>query len=195
MINHLKGKLIEKTPTYAVIECNGVGYMIHISLNTYAKLPDEEACKLYTHLSIKEDAHTLYGFINEGEREVFRNLISVNGVGANTARMMLSSLSPAEIQEAIASGDVTALKGIKGIGEKSAQRIIVDLKGKMGKLSGISDLSSIGGANSLNEEALAALTRLGFNKSVAEKALSKALRSHPTVDNVEELLKQALKQL
>jgi len=194
MIHHIEGILVEKTPTYAVIECNNIGYIMHISLNTYSKISGKEKCKLFTHLAIREDAHTLYGFAEASERELFRSVITVSGVGASTARMMLSSLSPNEIQEAIVTGNVAVLKGIKGIGEKSAQRIIIDLKGKMGKEpigSGFLATSD----NTLRNEALAALTMLGFAKNTGEKALEKALRSGQNISTVEELIKQALKQL
>lgn len=194
MIHHIEGKLVEKTPTYAVIECNNIGYIMHISLNTYSKISNTENCKLYTHLAIREDAHTLYGFAEISERELFRSLITVSGVGASTARMILSSLSPNEIQEAIVTGNVAVLKSIKGIGEKSAQRIIVDLKGKLGKDTiGSGFLSATD--NTLKNEALAALTMLGFAKNTGEKALDKVLKSGQNISSVEELIKQALKQL
>src|ERR1700685_467898 len=128
MYNHLAGKLIEQNPAFAIMECNGVGFHINISLHTFSNIGDNEFCKLYTHLQITEDAQTLWGFADEDERRLFRQLISVSGVGCNTARMMLSSMSPAEIQEAIITENFVRLKGIKGIGEKTAQRIIIDLK-------------------------------------------------------------------
>ena len=141
MIHHINGRLVEKAPTHAIIEAGGVGYFINISLLTYSKLKDAEACMLYTHLSVKEDSHTLFGFAEKTEREIFRKLISVNGVGATTARIMLSSLTSDEITAAIISGDVDTLKSIKGIGTKSAQRIIVDLKDKLGKIEGVEESS------------------------------------------------------
>ena len=194
MINHIEGKLTEKTPTYVVIECGGIGYLLNISLHTYGKLSDSEKCKLFTHLAIREDAHTLYGFINQEEKNMFRQLISVSGVGASTARMILSSLSPAEVQQAILSGNVVQLKSIKGIGEKSAQRIIVDLKDKIGKVSMGTDVVT-GGNNTMREEALAALTMLGFARNVGEKGIEKALKSNGTISSVEELIKQTLKNI
>lgn len=192
MINHISGKLVEKTPTSVVIECNGVGYFIHISLHTFDKLGNGEACKLLTHLSIKEDAHTLYGFINEAERTMFRQLISVSGVGANTARLILSSMDPDGIAGAIAIADVSTLKGIKGIGEKTAQRIILELKGKVSKQTeGIIFSAS---HNTSREEALSALLMLGFNKGAVEKVLQKLITENQNA-SVEELVKLALKNL
>ncbi len=130
MINHLRGKLVEKNPTYAIVECNGVGYFLHISLHTFSLLKDEENIHLYTHLLVKEDSHTLFGFAEKSEREIFRLLISVSGVGSSIARTMLSSLSPTEVRDAIANGDVPSIQAIKGIGAKTAQRVILDLKDK-----------------------------------------------------------------
>ncbi len=195
MIAYIEGKLVEKTPTYAVIDCGGVGYLIHISLNTYSKIKEVGICKLYTHLAIKEDAHTLYGFYDETERKIFRLLISVSGVGASTARMILSALNSDEIQIAIATGNVATLRKVKGIGEKSAQRIIVDLKDKIEKDSGIKDFS-FPTYNNIKNEALSALILLGFNKNVAEKAIEKISK---TLDGsemkIEMLIKESLKIL
>lgn len=192
MINHINGKLVEKTPTSVVIECNGVGYFIHISLHTFDRLGTSESCKLLTHLSIKEDAHTLYGFINEAERTIFRQLISVSGVGANTARLILSSMDPDGIAGAIAIADVSTLKSIKGIGEKTAQRIILELKGKVSKhTEGIIFSAS---HNTGREEALSALLMLGFAKGAVEKVLQKLISENPNY-SVEELVKLALKNL
>ena len=194
MITHIDGKLVEKTPTYAIIDCGGVGYLLNISLNTFSKIGSSEKCKLYTHLAIREDAHVLYGFADQEERILFRHLISVSGVGAATARMILSSLSPAEIQQAILMGNVPVLKSIKGIGEKSAQRIIIDLKGKLGKdelgpnYFGTSD-------NKSREEALSALVMLGFAKNMAEKAVDKVLKAEGSSVSVEQIIKLALKNL
>lgn len=195
MITHIEGKLIEKTPTYAVIDCAGVGYLLNISLNTFSNLgAKDDKCKLFTHLSIREDAHVLFGFAKQEERSVFRHLISVSGVGPSTARMILSSLSPMEIQQAILTGNVNQLKSIKGIGEKSAQRIIVDLKGKLGKDDLASDFFMTTN-NTVKDEALSALVMLGFAKNSAEKALEKALKIEGASYSVELLIKTALKNL
>jgi Holliday junction DNA helicase RuvA len=194
MYSYFEGKLVQKTPTYAIIDCNGVGYMINISLHTFSKIKDEEKCKLFTHLAIKEDAHTLFGFYDQEERILFRHLISVSGVGTNTARMMLSSLSPIEITQAIISNNVSALQSIKGIGGKTAQRIILDLKDKISKISGDIEILHIE-HNTKREEALSALVMLGFNKIVVEKMLDKIIRSESANITVEQLIKQALKNL
>jgi holliday junction DNA helicase RuvA len=196
MINHIEGRLTEKTPTYAVIECGGVGYLLNISLNTYSKIGEYERCKLFAHLAIREDAHTLYGFADESERSLFRHLISVSGVGAGTARMILSSLSPVEIQQAITSGNVPLLKSIKGIGEKSAQRIIVDLKDKLGKETlAQGHTISFHQDNTVKDEALSAMVILGFARNAAEKAIDKIMRAEPEGITVEKLIKLALKNI
>jgi Holliday junction DNA helicase RuvA len=194
MYAYFEGKLQEKTPTYAIIDCNGVAYMINISLHTFSKIKDEERCKLYTHLAVKEDAHTLYGFADKEERALFRHLISVSGVGANTARMMLSSLSPDEIFQAIISANVSLLQSIKGIGTKTAQRIILDLKDKLGKSGGDKEILFVE-HNTKREEALSALILLGFNKNSVEKILDKILRAESSGITVEHLIKSALKSL
>jgi holliday junction DNA helicase RuvA len=194
MYAYFEGKLQEKTPTYAIIDCNGVAYMINISLHTFSKIKDDERCKLYTHLAVKEDAHTLYGFADKEERALFRHLISVSGVGANTARMMLSSLSPDEIFNAIISANVSLLQSIKGIGTKTAQRIILDLKDKLGKSGGEHEILFVE-HNTKREEALSALILLGFNKSSVEKILDKILRAESSAITVEHLIKSALKNL
>ena len=193
MINHIKGKLVEKTPTYAIIECNGVGYHLNISLNTYSKIPDNESVMLFAHLAIREDAHTLFGFIDKDERQLFLHLISVSGVGASTARMILSSLSLVEIQTAIVERNVAVLKGVKGIGAKSAERIIIDLRDKLSKENFGSEIS-IETNNSIQEEALSALIALGFGKNMAEKVVAKALKGSESDITVEELIKTALKE-
>jgi holliday junction DNA helicase RuvA len=196
MYNHFEGRVTEKTPTYAVIDCSGVGYLLHISLNTYTKMGSSEKFRLFAHLAVREDAHVLYGFADEEERELFRHLISVSGVGPGTARMILSSLSSAEITGAILTGNVGVLKGVKGIGEKSAQRIIVDLKGKLGKADSSAGAAQIFAAdNKLREEALSALVMLGFARNMAEKAVDKVLRAEGNVVSVEQLIKLALKNL
>lgn len=194
MIHHIKGRLVEKSPTHAIIETSGVGYFLNISLITFSKLGDEENCKLYTHLSIKEDAHTLYGFYEKSERQIFRQLISVNGVGSSTARIMLSSMTAEEITTAIVTSDVNALKSIKGIGAKSAQRIIVDLKDKLGKIDGGEQNILTFANNTYRDEALSALLALGFIKNSVEKVLNKVLKAQPDLD-VEHLIKEALKNL
>jgi len=193
MIAHLQGRLVEKTPTDVVIDCNGVGYHVNISLHTFSLLPDSENIKLFTFLQIKEDAHTLFGFVEKAERELFKLLISVSGVGAGTARTMLSSLEPKQIINAIASGDVPTIQSIKGIGGKTAQRVILDLKDKVLKVYDLDEVS-VAGYNTNKEEALSALEVLGFNKKLAEKAIDKIIKDTPAA-TVESLIKQALKNL
>jgi holliday junction DNA helicase RuvA len=194
MITHIEGRLVEKTPTYAVIDCGGVGYLLHISLNTFSKLPEGERIKLFAHLAVREDAHLLYGFAEESERNLFRHLISVSGVGAGTARMILSSLTPSEVRNAILSGNVALLQRIKGIGGKSAQRIIIDLKDKIIKDAPEGDiLNSPGSAT--RDEAIAALAMLGFAKAAAEKAVDKTIKAAEGQLSVEQLIKLALKNL
>ena len=197
MIAHINGQLVEKTPTYVVIDCGGVGYQLHISLNTFARLPETGVVKLLSHLSIKEDAHVLFGFWDEQERGLFRLLISVNGVGPGTARMILSSLTPSELQTAILSGQVAVLKGVKGIGEKTAQRILIDLKDKVGKSEQApTAFSTLLAHNKVKEEALSALVMLGFARNLAEKAVEKVLKAAGGEEpQVEQLIKQALKNL
>ena len=193
MITHIRGKLVEKNPTYVVIEANGVGYLLNISLNTFSLLPDSEAILLYTHLSVKEDSHTLYGFINKIEREIFKLLISVSGVGPSIARTMLSSMTTDEIQQAIASGNVGVIQSVKGIGAKTAQRVLIDLKDKILKSFAI-DEDSFAESNTNKNEALSALEVLGFNRKQAEKVLDKILLEDK-VASVETLIKKALKNL
>lgn len=193
MIAQIQGKLIEKLPTEVVIDCNGVGYQVNISLHTYSLIQDSEYIKLYTHLQIKEDAHTLFGFFEKSEREIFKMLISVNGIGAGIARTMLSSIEPKRIIEAIGSGDVATIQRIKGIGVKTAQRVIIDLRDKVLKLYDIDEVS-VSQNNTKRDEALSALEVLGFNKKLAEKALEKIVFEQPDA-NVETYIKQALKIL
>ena len=192
MITHVKGKLVEKNPAFVVIDCNGIGYLLRISLHTYSQIGDSELCMLYTHLSIKEDAHTLFGFSEREERELFRHLISVSGVGPNTAQMILSSLSPADAQQAIIAENVSILKSVKGIGGKTAQRIILDLKDKLAKQGVVVD-KSITLHNTTREEALSALTMLGFSKNAIEKVIDKELQEGAL--EVEELVKRVLKKM
>lgn len=199
MYSYIEGKLAEKNPAYAILDCNGIGYMIHISLNTYSKLKDQEFFKLYTHLAIKNEATTpvgfvLFGFAEEQERQLFRQLISVSGIGNSTAMLMLSALAPQKIYQAILENNPVILQSVKGIGAKSAQRIIIDLKDKIekGKLS-----QEIMPAqyNTNKDEALSGLTVLGFNKIAAEKALNKIAEKLGGDLPVEVLIKEALKIL
>ena len=190
MISHINGKLIEKTPTYVVIECGGVGYKLNISLQTYSAI-DTENCKLLTHLSVKEDSHTLYGFFLSDERELFRQLISVSGVGPSTARISLSTYSAEGIIHYIIAADVAAIQNVKGIGGKTAQRIIIDLKDKVGKGKETSDLL-FNQDNTVREEALSALIALGFTKNIADKKLSQVLKLHQGEFTVEDLVKKSL---
>lgn len=193
MITHLKGRLVEKNPTYVVIECSGVGYFVNISLHTFSMLSDAENIQLFTHLQVKEDSHTLFGFMEKSEREIFRLLISVSGIGASTSRTMLSSLSPAQIRDAIAGGDVATIQSVKGIGAKTAQRVILDLKDKVLKIYDIDEVSAIQN-NTNKEEALSALEVLGFARKQAEKTVDKVLGQDPTL-SVEDIIKLALKNL
>ena len=194
MITQLQGKLVEKNPTHVVIDCHGVGYFVNISLNTYSALPEGEAIKLYTYLQIKEDAHTLYGFLTKAEREVLVLLLSVSGVGASTARTMLSSLTAAHVRSAIINGDVATIQAVKGIGAKTAQRVVLDLKDKMLKLQDFEEVS-INTLNTNKEEALAALEVLGFVRKQAEKVVDSIIKSNSEELSVEEIIKQALKRL
>ncbi|MBA9072918.1 Holliday junction DNA helicase RuvA [Flavobacterium gossypii] len=193
MIAHLQGKLVEKNPTDVVIDCGGVGYHINISLHTYSLLPDTENIKLYTYLQIKEDAHTLFGFAEKSEREIFKMLLSVSGIGASIARTMLSSLEPKQIIQSIASGDVATIQSIKGIGSKTAQRAILDLKDKVLKVYDLDEVS-ISEYNTNKDEALSALEVLGFNRKLAEKTVEKIVKENPNA-SIENIIKQALKNL
>lgn len=193
MITHIEGKLVEKNPTDLVIDCNGIGYLVNISLHTFSQIPDREHIRLYTYLQVREDAHTLYGFSSKSEREIFKLLISVSGIGANTARTMLSSLTPEQVKEGIANENVALIQSVKGIGAKTAQRVIIDLKDKVLKVYGIDELSLIPN-NTNKDEALSALDVLGFNKKLSEKVLDKILKTQPDAP-VEQLIKEALKNL
>lgn len=193
MIHHLQGKLVEKNPTDVVIDCNGVGYFVNISLHTFAQLPKEEVIFLYTHLQVREDAHILYGFASKIEREIFRLLISVSGVGTSTARAMLSSLSPQQVMEAISSEDVAVIQSVKGIGTKTAQRVLLDLKDKIIKIYGIEAISPLS-SNTNKNEALSALETLGFARKQAEKICDTIVKNTPEA-TVEEIIKLALKNL
>jgi Holliday junction DNA helicase RuvA len=191
MINHLHGRLVEKNPAFVIIECAGVGYFVNISLTTYAAIPDREECRIFTHLQINEDAHTLFGFADEDERKLFRNLISVSGVGASTARMILSSMNPSEILGCIVNGDVARLRTVKGIGEKTAQRMILELKDKLKKDGPV---KSVVTHLKVKDEAMSALLTLGFNRQAVDKTVDNLLRDKPSI-SVEDLIRQALKTM
>lgn len=193
MITHIQGRLVEKNPTDVVIDCNGVGYFIHISMHTYSQIPSSENVKMFTHLQVREDAHVLYGFSSVVEREIFRLLISVSGVGASIARTMLSSLSPDQVKEAIASSDVVTIQSVKGIGSKTAQRVVLDLKDKILKVYGLDDVSAVL-SNTNKNEALSALETLGFARKQAEKVCDKIVAQDPDA-SVETIIKLALKNL
>ena len=193
MITHIKGRLVEKNPTDVVIDCKGVGYFLNISLHTFSQIPDTEEVKLFTQLLVREDSHTLYGFSTVEEREVFNLLISVSGVGASTARTMLSSLTPELIRDAILSEDIVTIQSVKGIGSKTAQRVVLDLKDKIIKVYGSLPNSSKS-SNTNRNEALSALETLGFVRKQAEKACDAVLKQQPQA-TIEEIIKQALKNL
>lgn len=193
MIYHLNGRLVEKNPTYLVIECGGVGYFVNISLHTFSAIPDQELLRIYTYLQVREDAHTLYGFWTRTECEVFKLMISVSGVGANIARTMLSSLTPEQVCDAIAREDVRTIQAVKGIGAKTAQRVILDLKDKILKIYDLDEVSQIPN-NTNKQEALSALEVLGFGTKQAEKAVEDVLKQDPAM-SVESLIKMALKNL
>jgi Holliday junction DNA helicase RuvA len=191
MIAHLNGRIVEKTPTALIIECGGIGYEVKVSLHTYTKVGNEEAIKLFTQFIVREDAQLLYGFAEKEEREMFNFLISVSGIGPNTAILMLSSLTPAEVAQAIQSEDVNTIKSVKGIGLKTAQRVIVDLKDKMLKFE-VSTENMSSPNNTIRFDALTALISLGFDRKMADKALNKVFTDQSTV---ELLIKDALKVL
>lgn len=197
MIHHLHGRLTEKYPTHIVIDCGGVGYILQISLTTFETIPDQEDVFLHTHLVVREDAQILYGFATIEERKLFLLLIGVSGVGANTARMILSAMDSATASEVIASGDVDSMKKVKGIGSKTASRIIIDLQDKVGVDTGststISEISSP--HNTIKNEALSALTSLGFDRKRVDKALDAIIQKSESVNTLEELIKKALKKL
>ena len=197
MINHLHGRLVEKYPTHVVVECGGVGYMVLISLSTFETIPDQEDIFIHTHLVVREDSQTLYGFASVEERKLFLLLIGVSGVGANTARMILSAMDSATTSEVIASGDVDAMKKVKGIGAKTASRIIIDLQDKVAVETGSSGtLSEISSPhNTIKKEALMALTSLGFDKKRVDKALDGIIQRLDGAVALEVLIKQALKEL
>jgi Holliday junction DNA helicase RuvA len=193
MIDYIKGNVTKVTPTFVTLETGGIGYFINISLSTFSKLEGKTEFKVLIHEIIREDAHLLFGFADTEERDIFRSLISVTGVGANTARMMLSSLNPPEIERAILGADVNTLKSVKGIGLKTAERIIVDLKDKLGKHAGSGEIFAFAD-NTRREEALSALVMLGFAKSAVSKILDKIVREEKNL-TVEDMIKRALKNL
>lgn len=193
MIDYITGTITELNPAFVVVECGGIGYNINISLNTYSALDKAVACKILVHESIREDAHLLFGFATEDERDLFRQLITVSGVGAGTARMMLSSVRPGDLREAIISGDAGILKAVKGIGLKTAQRIIVDLKDKIGKHVGSGEIIAFSD-NTAREESLSALVMLGFARNSAAKAVDSLLKEDRKLP-VEEIVRRALKLL
>ena len=193
MITQLIGRLVEKSPTEVVIDCNGVGYLVHISLHTYSQLSRDENIKLFTHLQVKEDSHTLFGFFTTIERAVFQQLISVSGIGASTARTMLSSLEPQQIQRAIVSEDLATIKSVKGIGLKTAQRVLIELKDKMLNLFEGEQIQAFSN-NTIKEEALSALEVLGYSRKQSEKVIDNVIQSSPD-SSVEALIKAALNKL
>ena len=194
MIAYLAGKFSYKNPTVVHVDVNGVGYEVNISLNTYTHVQKMTEGKLYTYLQVKEDAHTIYGFYDVIEKEMFVMLISVSGIGAATARMMLSNMRPDEISKAILHGNVKLLESVKGIGRKTAERVILELKDKVGKQSFEGSSSYVKG-NSLEQDALNALIALGISKSVAEQAINKTISAEPTESNLEHIIKKALKAI
>jgi len=193
MITQLQGRLIEKFPTHVVIDCQGVGYEVHISLHTFGQLGDNESIRLYTHLQVREDAHTLFGFFEPMERSIFRLLISISGIGASIARTMLSSMTPHQIQQAIVHEDLAAIKAVKGIGLKTAQRVLIELKDKIQNVAGMEEISS-SRSNTTKEETLSALEVLGYPRRQAEKVIDNIIQSAPE-SSVEALIKQALNKL
>jgi Holliday junction DNA helicase RuvA len=198
MFAYLQGKITHKTPTHVYVDCNGVGYFVNITLNTYSQIEIDSITKLFAHLVVREDAQVLYGFISEEEKNMFLHLISVSGVGPNTARLVLSSLTTQEFQKAIIQEDIRLIQSIKGIGPKSAQRLVLELKDKLKKGLNTDILDSPSFSNSrsvITEEALAALNMLGFQKAQAEKAVQKALKDGNETQSVEDLIKLSLKNL
>lgn len=193
MYEYFNGKLAYKAPTHVVIDVGGIGYYVHISLYTFSQIKDQENCKLFISLQVREDSHTLYGFATEGEKKLFENLISVSGIGPNTGRMILSSNTPDEIQSAIVNGQVALIQKIKGIGPKTAQRLILELQDKL-KKQGVETLSTTIQSQSVPDEALSALVMLGFNKVTAEKVLNTILKTESNL-SVEDMIKLALKRL
>ncbi|MBL0355720.1 MAG: Holliday junction branch migration protein RuvA [Chitinophagaceae bacterium] len=194
MYAYLQGKFTFKNPAQVYVDVNGVGYEVNISLNTYTHIQQLNEGKLFTHLQVKEDGHVLFGFFDRGEKEMFVQLISVSGVGAATARMMLSHLKAEEVSRAIILGNVKLLESIKGIGKKTAERLVLELRDKMGKVAAEADFTATGG-NSLQQDALNALIALGISKPMAEASIQKTIKADPSIHNLEELLKKALKTI
>ncbi|MDF1698697.1 MAG: Holliday junction branch migration protein RuvA [Saprospiraceae bacterium] len=195
MIAYLQGKLTHKTPAFVYVDCNGVGYHVNISLNTYSKLENLDAIKIMTYMHTNDDGPTLYGFMDEAEREIFVLLISVSGVGPNTARVILSYMTTEETKSAVVHENVAALNKVKGIGPKTAKRIILDLKDKILKISGDQPLIITQSNNTVRNEALSALVALGFPKNSVEKQLKSILSTNPDIDQVEDIIKLVLKQM
>ncbi len=193
MITQLQGRLVEKHPTHVVIDCQGVGYEVHISLNTYSQLGNEETVRLFTHHQIREDAHTLFGFYQPVERSVFRLLISISGIGASIARTMLSSMTPTEIQQAIVNENLDSIKAVKGIGLKTAQRVLIELKDKIQEVAGMDEIP-LSKNNTIKEETLSALEVLGYPRKYSEKIIDNIIQSTPDC-SVEQLIKLALNKL
>jgi Holliday junction DNA helicase RuvA len=193
MIEYLKGKMTQKNPTDVTVECGGIGYFLNISLHTYSLLPENENILIYTFLQVREDAHTLFGFMEKSEREIFKKLISVSGIGASIARTMLSSLSPGQIIEAITTENVPEIQSVKGIGAKTAQRVIIDLKDKLGEIDSSGQISTLQ-RNSHKDEALSALETLGYTRKQSEKVVSRIIRNDESA-SVETIIKLALKNL
>ena len=194
MYAYLQGKFTLKNPAQVYVDVNGVGYEVNISLNTYGHIQNLNEGKLYTFLQVKEDGHILFGFFDKGEKEMFVQLISVSGIGAATARMMLSHLKPDEISKAIVQGNIKLLESIKGIGRKTAERLVLELKDKMGKFTGGVEMTVFGG-NSLQQDALNALVALGISKPMAESSIQKTIKTEPGINSLEELIKKALKTI
>ena len=194
MYAYLQGKFSVKNPAQVYVDVNGVGYEVNISLNTYSHIQNLEHGKLFTYLQVKEDSHVLFGFFDKGEKEMFIQLIAISGIGASTARMMLSSMKPEEISRAIMQGNVKQLESIKGIGKKTAERLILELKDKIGKAGIDNNIPAMGG-NSLQTDALNALTALGINRPLAESSIKKIILAEPNIINLEELIKKALKAI
>lgn len=194
MIEYLRGEIAEINPAYAVVDCNGVGYYANISLNTYTALQHSKSCKLYICEAIREDAYVLYGFATREERELFQLLITVSGIGGNTARMILSALSPAELRNVISTGDAAQLKSVKGIGLKTAQRIIVDLKDKIGAGTSAAQISGLLQNTEKHEEAISALVTLGFAANTSTKVVDAIMKENPAM-TVEQIIKESLKRM